>query len=142
MKVDALALGRDSADAAKEVSSKEDRERGLDFERWALVHSRAFSSIRLRPLRADPEADWIGLYYQYANRLAHVYFFREILRQVLGDRGDLVRRQANAMIGHHPHDGRPALGRISCANAAEQGVTAIAIRRDYFLACPIGQFLG
>ncbi|MDT8068502.1 MAG: hypothetical protein ROO76_10100 [Terriglobia bacterium] len=28
---------------------------------------------------ADPKADWMGRYYQYANRLAYLYFFREIV---------------------------------------------------------------
>jgi hypothetical protein len=29
-------------------------------------------------LRARPDADWLGPLYQYANRLAHVYFLRKI----------------------------------------------------------------
>ena len=33
-----------------------------------------------RSMAANPSADWLGPLYQCANRLAHLYFFREILR--------------------------------------------------------------
>jgi hypothetical protein len=45
------------------------------------------------------------------------------------------------VIGHHPHDGDPTVGGISCADAAVKSVTAVAICSDHFLPIPIGEFL-
>jgi hypothetical protein len=40
---------------------------------------RAINATKLR-LAARPSADWLGPHYQSANSLAHLYFFREVVR--------------------------------------------------------------
>src|SRR5262249_50610246 len=45
--------------------------------------------------------------------------FRETFGKVLSERGDLIRRHSDAVIGHHSHDRAPARGRVAGANAAQ-----------------------
>src|SRR6266581_819284 len=67
--------------------------------------------------------------------------FREVFGQVVRHYGELIGRDNNSMIGHHPYDCAPSLGRIPAADAAEKSVAAFAISRDRFLARSVGQAL-
>src|SRR6266849_9514963 len=67
--------------------------------------------------------------------------FREVLGQVLRDRGGLIGGHGHSVIGHHPHDGAPALGRVAGAETRVEGVAAIAMGRDQVLALALGQLL-
>ena len=52
---------------------------GAEGERRALLEK---SLVELKSfLGVDPNISWSGKFYQYANRLAHLYFLREVNRQ-------------------------------------------------------------
>jgi hypothetical protein len=69
-------------------------------------------------------------------------FLRQVLRQVVGDGHDLVRRNRHAEVDHHPNHGVPVRLRVARVHHAVQAVAAAAELLDLLLPRAVGQGRG